>query len=204
MTNPNYIPQWPLYKDKDGVYIRALPIKAIDYANDGSAQVEFDGAYSEQYISSAFIATFKPEVGGYLFNSQYGETLYLSKSDFEAKYTKDSEDGGSASVTSSSITDATETGKAVLTAKDRPAARAAINIDRVQQNDTETRIVSADGKAWFYTGSSGTGFFDQTSNKTTKFPGQGVAVTDPAGDTPTKAEFTALLASLRASGAIAS
>ncbi|WP_210395038.1 head fiber protein [Tatumella sp. OPLPL6] len=142
MTNPNYIPQWPLYKDSDGVYIRALPIKAIDYANDGSAQVEFDGAYNDQYISAAFIGTFKPEVGGYLFNSQYGEILYLSKADFEAKYTKDTSEGGYT----------------------LPAA----------------------------------------TTSTLGGVKQGVAVADAAGDTPTKAEFTALLASLRASGAIAS
>jgi len=142
MTNPNYIPQWPLYKDADGVYIRALPIKAIDYANDGSAQVEFDGAYNEQYVSVAFIGTFKPQVGGYLFNSQYGEILYLSKSDFEAKYTKDESEGGYT----------------------LPAA-------------TTTTLGGVK---------------------------QGVAVADAAGDTPTKAEFGALLESLRASGAIAS
>ncbi|WP_052752519.1 hypothetical protein [Tatumella morbirosei] len=94
MTNPNYIPQWPLYKDTDGIYIRALPIKSIKYANDGSGLVSFDGAYNEQYISAAFAATFNPQAGGYLFNSQYGEILYLSKTDFEAKYTADTEGQG--------------------------------------------------------------------------------------------------------------
>lgn len=91
MTNPNYIPQWPLYKDSDDIYVRGLPIKSITYANDGSGLVSFDGAYNEQYISAAFAATFNPQVGGYLFNSQYGEILYLSKADFEAKYAADTE-----------------------------------------------------------------------------------------------------------------
>lgn len=94
MPNPNYTVQWPLYKDSGGIYIRALPIASIVYANDGSGLVSFDGAYNDQYISAAFAATFKPQVGGYLFNSQHGEILYLSKADFEAKYTADNDDKG--------------------------------------------------------------------------------------------------------------
>lgn len=142
MTNPNYIPQWPLYKDTDDIYVRGLPIASITYANDGSGLVSFDGAYNDQYISAAFAATFKPQSGGYLFNSQYGETLYLSKTDFEAKYTKYNPDGNYT----------------------LPAA-------------TATTLGGVK---------------------------QGVAVADAAGDAPTKAEFAALLASLRTSGAIAS
>ncbi|KMK13551.1 hypothetical protein ABW09_23410 [Pluralibacter gergoviae] len=86
MTNPNYVAQWPLYANDDGAYVRALPIKSIDYAIDGSANAEFDGAYDEQYISAQFVSVFKPQAGGYLFRSQYGELLYLSKADFEAEY----------------------------------------------------------------------------------------------------------------------
>ncbi|KZQ44733.1 Decoration protein [Klebsiella aerogenes] len=86
MANPNFTPSWPLYKDAGGVYVSALPIKSIKYANDGSANAEFDGAYAEQYMSAQFVSVFKPQVGGYLFRSQYGELLYLSKADFEAEY----------------------------------------------------------------------------------------------------------------------
>ena len=91
MSNPNYVAQWPLYADSDKAYVRALPIKKIDYANDGSANAEFNGAYDEQYMSAQFVSVFKPQVGGYLFRSQYGELLYLSKADFEAKYKTASE-----------------------------------------------------------------------------------------------------------------
>ncbi|EOY1059466.1 hypothetical protein ACP1J7_002811 [Salmonella enterica subsp. enterica serovar Newport] len=52
MANPNFTPSWPLYKDADGVYVSALPIKAIKYANDGSANAEFDGPYADQYMSA--------------------------------------------------------------------------------------------------------------------------------------------------------
>ena len=86
MTNPNYVAQWPMYASDDGAYVRALPIKSIDYAIDGSANAEFNGAYDEQYLSAQFVSVFKPQVGGYLFRSQYGELLYLSKTDFEVKY----------------------------------------------------------------------------------------------------------------------
>lgn len=87
MANPNFTPSWPLYKDADGAYVSALPIKAIKYANDGSANAEFDSPYAAQYMSAQTVVVFKPEVGGYLFRSQYGELLYMSKAAFEAKYT---------------------------------------------------------------------------------------------------------------------
>ncbi|WXS23728.1 hypothetical protein WI249_16070 [Salmonella enterica subsp. enterica serovar Infantis] len=56
--------------------------------------------YADQYMSAQTVSVFKPEVGGYLFRSQYGELLYMSKTAFEAKYTSASgsvtnaEDGG--------------------------------------------------------------------------------------------------------------
>lgn len=60
MANPNFTPSWPLYKDADGVYVSALPIKAIKYANDGNANAEFDGPYADQYMSAQTVAVFKP------------------------------------------------------------------------------------------------------------------------------------------------
>lgn len=56
MANPNFTPSWPLYKDADGAYVSALPIKAIKYANDGSASAEFDGPYADQYMSAQTVA----------------------------------------------------------------------------------------------------------------------------------------------------
>lgn len=91
MTNQNYVAQWPLYANKDGAYVRGLPIKSIDYAIDGSANAKFDGAYDEQYMSAQFVSVFKPAVGGYLFRSQYGELLFLSKAAFEGEYSSASE-----------------------------------------------------------------------------------------------------------------
>lgn len=88
MKNPNYQPRWPLYVDSQGNYVRGIPVKTITYGNDGSAMVKFDGGYEDQYISAAFVTAFAPAVGGYVFLSQYGELLYLSKTNFEAKYTK--------------------------------------------------------------------------------------------------------------------
>lgn len=88
MANPNFKPEWPLYSDAAGVFVSALPIKTITYANDGSAVVTFDGAYAEKRLSAQFVNIFKPQAGGYVFRSQYGELLYMSKTDFEARYTK--------------------------------------------------------------------------------------------------------------------
>lgn len=94
MANPNYILRWPLYKDANGIYIRGLPIVAITSSTNGSAVASFSGAYEDQALSAAFISTFVPKVGGYLFNSQHGEILYLSKTAFEAKYTRDYSESG--------------------------------------------------------------------------------------------------------------
>ncbi|EAU2555063.1 Decoration protein [Salmonella enterica subsp. enterica serovar Bovismorbificans] len=108
MANPNFTPSWPLYKDADGAYVSALPIKAIKYANDGSANAEFDGPYTDQYMSAQTVAVFNPEVGGYLFRSQYGELLYMSKTAFEAKYTS-----ASGSVTNAETADKLSTARTI-------------------------------------------------------------------------------------------
>ncbi|EEI5373377.1 Decoration protein [Salmonella enterica] len=108
MANPNFTPSWPLYKDADGVYVSALPIKAIKYANDGNANAEFDGPYADQYMSAQTVAVFKPEAGGYLFRSQYGELLYMSKAAFEAKYTS-----ASGSVTNAETADKLSTARTI-------------------------------------------------------------------------------------------
>lgn len=80
--------QWPTYSDADGNYVTALPIKTVNQAVDGSANAEFDGAYEDRYLSAQFMAVFHPVATGYLFRSQYGELLYMSKTAFEAKFTK--------------------------------------------------------------------------------------------------------------------
>ena len=79
--------QWPTYSDTDGIFVLALPIDKLNQAVDGSAEAAFDGPYQSQYLSALFMSTFKPVVGGYIFQSQYGELLYMSKAAFEAKYT---------------------------------------------------------------------------------------------------------------------
>lgn len=78
---------WPTYSDASGAFVRGLPIKTLTQAVDGSALAEFDGPYPDQYLSALFMSTFKPVVGGYVFQSQYGELLYMSKTTFEAQYT---------------------------------------------------------------------------------------------------------------------
>ncbi|EAR4041726.1 Decoration protein [Salmonella enterica] len=108
MTNPNYAAQWPLYASNGGSYVRALPIKSIDYEIDGSANAEFDGAYDQQYMSAQFVSVFKPQAGGYLFRSQYGELLYMSKTAFEAKYTS-----ASGSVTNAETADKLSTARTI-------------------------------------------------------------------------------------------
>lgn len=78
---------WPTYSDASGAFVRGLPIKTLTQAVDGSALAEFDGPYPDQYLSALFMSTFKPVVTGYVFQSQYGELLYMSKTAFEAQYT---------------------------------------------------------------------------------------------------------------------
>lgn len=79
---------WPTYSDADGNYVTALPIKKVSQAVDGSATAEFDSGYEDRYMSAQFMAVFHPVATGYLFRSQYGELLYMSKTAFEAKFTK--------------------------------------------------------------------------------------------------------------------
>ncbi|MER5006784.1 hypothetical protein [Atlantibacter hermannii] len=78
---------WPTYADAGGTFVLGLPIKTLKQAVDGSAEATFDGPYQSQYLSPLFMSTFKPVVGGYIFQSQYGELLYMSKTSFEAQYT---------------------------------------------------------------------------------------------------------------------
>lgn len=80
--------KWPVYTDANGNYAFALPIKTLKQTVDGYAYAEFDGAHDDQYLSSQFMTIFRPVVGGYLFFSQSGELLYMSKTTFEAQYTQ--------------------------------------------------------------------------------------------------------------------
>ncbi|HIA4893262.1 TPA: Decoration protein, partial [Salmonella enterica] len=61
-----------------------------------------------QYMSAQTVAVFKQEVGGYLFRSQYGELLYMSKTAFEAKYTS-----ASGSVTNAETADKLSTARTI-------------------------------------------------------------------------------------------
>lgn len=78
---------WPTYSDASGAFVRGLPIKTLTQAVDGSAVATFDGPYPSQYLSALFMSKFKPVVTGYIFQSQYGELLYMTKTAFESQYT---------------------------------------------------------------------------------------------------------------------
>lgn len=133
--------------------------------------------------------------------------LPYSLDDLYGRVSKLESGDGSAKITVASISDASDVGKSVLVAADRPAARTALNLDRVQQTDTETQIKSADGNVWFYTGSSGTGIYNSTTKTTKKLDLTGVAVADLATGADAAAivtGFNALLKSLRDAGIIAS
>ncbi|WP_159077852.1 hypothetical protein [Enterobacter cloacae] len=99
-----------------GAFVRGLPIKTLTQAVDGSALAEFDGPYPDQYLSALFMSTFKPVVGGYVFQSQYGELLYMSKTTFEAQYTATSTPIAWGSVTGKPSTFAPTIGTTATTA----------------------------------------------------------------------------------------
>ncbi|HCR2217069.1 TPA: hypothetical protein ONE11_000602 [Enterobacter hormaechei subsp. steigerwaltii] len=107
---------WPTYSDASGAFVRGLPIKTLTQAVDGSALAEFDGPYPDQYLSALFMSTFKPVVGGYVFQSQYGELLYMSKTTFEAQYTATSTPIAWGSVTGKPSTFAPTIGTTATTA----------------------------------------------------------------------------------------
>ena len=107
---------WPTYSDAGGAFVLALPIKTLDQAVDGSAVATFDGPYQTQYLSPLFMSTFKPVVGGYIFQSQYGELLYMSKTAFEAQYTATSTPISWSSVTGKPSTFAPVIGATATTA----------------------------------------------------------------------------------------
>ena len=62
------------------------------------------------------MSTFKPVVGGYIFQSQYGELLYMSKTAFEAQYTATSTPISWSSVTGKPSTFAPVIGTTATTA----------------------------------------------------------------------------------------
>ncbi|WP_312805649.1 hypothetical protein [Atlantibacter hermannii] len=107
---------WPTYSDAGGTFVLGLPIKTLKQAVDGSAEATFDGPYQSQYLSPLFMSTFKPVVGGYIFQSQYGELLYMSKTSFEAQYTATSTPIAWSSVTGKPSTFAPVIGTTATTA----------------------------------------------------------------------------------------
>ncbi|RAP72981.1 hypothetical protein [Candidatus Erwinia dacicola] len=77
---------WPKYADTDGNVVYAVAATKITQAIDGSGKADFGSGYQAETLSAQFMAVFQPVAGGYIFKSQYGETLYMSKTAFEAKY----------------------------------------------------------------------------------------------------------------------
>lgn len=115
------VKQWPTYSDTDGNFVAALPISAIKQYPNGDAEISFAGGYQPINVTASFTGIWNPVVGGYIIQAT-GEYLYLSKAEFEAKYTA----SGGAAVAPGDITGATPTGISLLTAANTGAAQTAL------------------------------------------------------------------------------
>lgn len=173
--------QWPAYSDTDGIYVLALPIDKLNQAVDGSAEATFDGPYQSQYLSALFMSTFKPVVGGYIFQSQYGELLYMSKSTFEAQYTATSTPIAWGSVTGKPSTFAPTIGTTATTAMAGNKVPTSTDRGGVLQQSAITNLTDSSG------GTSG-------GNTVAAIPAAAAATTDTsaASLTSTNAAITAL------------
>lgn len=172
---------WPTYSDAGGAFVLALPIKTLDQAVDGSAVATFDGPYQTQYLSPLFMSTFKPVVGGYIFQSQYGELLYMSKTAFEAQYTATSTPISWSSVTGKPSTFAPVIGTTATTAMAGNKAPTSTDRGGVLQQAAITALTDSSG------GTSG-------GNTVPAVPAATAATTDTsaASLTSTNASITAL------------
>lgn len=172
---------WPTYSDAGGAFVLALPIKTLDQAVDGSAVATFDGPYQTQYLSPLFMSTFKPVVGGYIFQSQYGELLYMSKAAFEAQYTATSTPISWSSVTGKPSTFAPVIGTTATTAMAGNKVPTSTDRGGVLQQAAITALTDSSG------GTSG-------GNTVPAVPAATAATTDTsaASLTSTNASITAL------------
>lgn len=197
---------WPTYSDASGEFVRGLPIKTLTQAVDGSALAEFDGPYPDQYLSALFMSTFKPVVGGYVFQSQYGELLYMSKTTFEAQYTATSTPIAWGSVTGKPSTFAPTIGTTATTAMAGNKVPTTTERGGVLQQAAITAITDSSG------GTSG-------GNTVPAVPAATAATTDTSAASLTStnasitalkndiatlsAKYNALLAAVKASGVTA-
>lgn len=197
---------WPTYSDASGAFVRGLPIKTLTQAVDGSALAEFDGPYPDQYLSALFMSTFKPVVGGYVFQSQYGELLYMSKTTFEAQYTATSTPIAWGSVTGKPSTFAPTIGTTATTAMAGNKVPTTTERGGVLQQAAITAITDSSG------GTSG-------GNTVPAVPAATAATTDTSAASLTStnasitalkndiatlsAKYNALLAAVKASGVTA-
>lgn len=197
---------WPTYSDAGGAFVLALPIKTLDQAVDGSAVATFDGPYQTQYLSPLFMSTFKPVVGGYIFQSQYGELLYMSKAAFEAQYTATSTPISWSSVTGKPSTFAPVIGTTATTAMAGNKVPTSTDRGGVLQQAAITALTDSSG------GTSG-------GNTVPAVPAATAATTDTSAASLTStnasitalkndiatlsAKYNALLAAVKASGVTA-
>ena len=197
---------WPTYSDASGEFVRGLPIKTLTQAVDGSAVATFDGPYPDQYLSALFMSTFKPVVTGYVFQSQYGELLYMSKTAFEAQYTATSTPIAWASVTGKPSTFAPTIGTTATTAMAGNKVPTSTERGGVLQQAAITALTDSSG------GTSG-------GNTVPAVPAATAATTDTSAASLTStnasitalkndiatlsAKYNALLAAVKASGVTA-
>lgn len=172
---------WPTYSDASGAFVLGLPIKTLTQAVDGSAVATFDGPYPDQYLSALFMSTFKPVVTGYVFQSQYGELLYMSKTAFEAQYTATSTPIAWSSVSGKPSTFAPIIGTTATTAMAGNKVPTSTDRGGVLQQSAITALTDSSG------GTSG-------GNTVAAIPAATAATTDTsaASLTSTNASITAL------------
>lgn len=197
---------WPTYSDASGAFVRGLPIKTLNQAVDGSAVATFDGPYPTQYLSALFMAKFRPVITGYIFQSQYGELLYMSKTAFEAQYTATSTPISWSSVTGKPTTFAPVIGTSSTTAMAGNKVPTSTERGGVLQQAAITALTDSSG------GTSGgntvaavpAATAASTDTSAASLTSTNAAITAVKNDLATlTAKYNALLAAVKASGVTA-
>ncbi|WNP36237.1 hypothetical protein RN333_08585 [Enterobacter kobei] len=197
---------WPTYSDASGAFVRGLPIKTLNQAVDGSAVATFDGPYPTQYLSALFMAKFRPVITGYIFQSQYGELLYMSKTAFEAQYTATSTPISWSSVTGKPTTFAPVIGTSSTTAMAGNKVPTSTDRGGVLQQAAITALTDSSG------GTSGgntvaavpAATAASTDTSAASLTSTNAAITAVKNDLATlTAKYNALLAAVKASGVTA-
>ncbi|CAI1023205.1 hypothetical protein [Serratia ficaria] len=200
MSNP-----WPLYSGNNEV-VNAIDIASVRQLVNGYGEITPTGGFPKVSVTDSFMQLYRPVATGYLVNREGSPLFYMSKTAFEAVYTKSGSGAAWADITGKPATFAPTIGMTATTAMAGNKVPTSTDRGGVLQ---QTAIVAITDSSGGTSGGNTVAAVPAATAATTDATAASLASTNAAitaikNDFATlSAKYNALLAAVKASGVTA-